>query len=72
MHSKVRHASIVRSCASPPGATRAPAGDVARSAGRVATVDDEFTAGDELRLVRGEVENAVGDVVWLSHVADRV
>jgi hypothetical protein len=36
---------------------------------RVASVDDEFGAGDELCLVGGQVDRAPGDVVRFAHVA---
>ena len=39
---------------------------------RVPAVDDQLGAGDESGLVRGEVEDPVGDVVRFALAAERV
>src|SRR5258708_34010087 len=36
-----------------------------------AAIDDEFAAGDETRLVRGEVEGESGDLLRLAQPAER-
>jgi hypothetical protein len=34
-------------------------------------IDDQLATGDEGRLIRGEVQNAVGDILWPPYMAQR-
>lgn len=42
----------------------------ARSGGGIAAVDDEFSAGDELRFIRRQVDRAPGHVVRFAHMTE--
>src|SRR5512132_3302727 len=39
---------------------------------RVAAIDHQFAAGHELGFVGSEIDDAVGDVVWLADMTNRV
>lgn len=48
------------------------ASDPRRSHGGKSTIDHEFGASHELRLVGREIKDPAGDVIGLSHTSDRL
>src|SRR5574337_1259103 len=61
----------IMQCTCPNTCRRSSSADFS-STRRVTAVDYEFRAGDETRLVRGQVHHAPGDIVRLAHVPERM